>query len=53
MTLTFSGLAKGLLVVGCYVGRAEASSATCSLAHKSRAEMCAGEEAHEMSQGLI
>ena len=53
LALTFSELAGGLLLLGCCVGRAEASAATCSPAQKSRAGVCAGEEAHEMSQGLI
>lgn len=32
LALTCSELAHGLLVLGCCVGRAEASAATCSLA---------------------
>lgn len=51
--LTFSEVAEGLLLLGCCVGQAGASAATCSLAQESRAGVCEGEEAHEMSQGLI
>lgn len=44
-------LAEGLLVLGW--GEQRFPWATCSLAQKNRAGVCAGEEAHEMSQGLI
>lgn len=53
LALTYSELAQGLLVLGCCGGQAEAPEATCSLARKSKAGVCAGEEAHEMRQRLI
>lgn len=53
LALAFSELAEGLLVPGCCLGQAEAAEATCFLPQKSKAGVCAGEEAHEMRQRLI
>lgn len=53
LALTLSELAKRFPILGCCAGRLEASVAACSLARKSRAGVWAGEETHEMSQGLI